>query len=94
MFMSHLSVYISVSTRVDQHRSTIAFHAELGRNQFNLTVGQTIKFETVKENFGNAYDPKLGVFTCPKSGIYFFAFTIMSNAGKVTQTKLGNIHLT
>ena len=66
----------------------MAFHAELGRNKGNLTIGQTIKFEYVKQNYGNAYDPQTGIFTCPKSGLYFFAVTIMAYPGRRTDTML------
>ena len=66
----------------------IAFHAELGPHKTNLAADATIKFETVKQNFGNAYDPQSGFFNCPTSGLYYFAFTIMANPGKAVETKL------
>ena len=50
-----------------------------------INPGQVIIFE---HNFGNAYDAHIGVFTCPKSGLYFFTFRITTNAAKYTETKL------
>ena len=66
----------------------IAFHAELGPHKTNLAPDATIKFETVKQNFGNAYNAQLGFFNCPKAGLYFFTFTIMANVGKDIETKM------
>ena len=68
--------------------SMVAFHAEMGLRETNLTPGRTIRFQTVKQNFGSAYDPQVSIFTCPKYGLYFFSFTIMSNVGKRVDTKL------
>ena len=68
----------------------MAFHVEMGgtiiRN--NLNRHQPIIFESVKQNFGNAYDTQLGAFICPKSGLYFFSLTIMSHAGQALETKI------
>ena len=83
-----ITFHISVGAIVDQHESAVAFHAELGQHKYNLTAGAIITFETIKQNYGNAYDPQTGIFTCPKSGLYFFAVTIMAYPGKPTQTKL------
>ena len=60
----------------------------MGTNKSHLVAGQPIKFETVKQNFGNGYNPQLGMFSCPKSGIYFFTFTLMCYRGQETETKL------
>ena len=66
----------------------MAFHAELGPDKTDLTPGQIIQFQTMKQNYGNGYDPQTGIFTCPRSGLYFFTFTIMAYPGKWTDTKL------
>ena len=47
-----------------------------------------LEHENKQQNFGNGYDPQLGIFTCPKSGVYIFTITIMSERGKRTETKL------
>ena len=54
----------------------------MGPWKYNITPHHPIRFEDVKQNFGNVYDPILGVFTCPKYGLYFFTFTIMAQIGK------------
>ena len=74
--------------RVDELGSMVAFHAEMGPGKSNLTQHHPILFETPKVNFGNAYDPKFGVFTCPKYGLYFFTFTIMAQIGKEMDSHL------
>ena len=66
----------------------MAFHADLGAHKHNLTQGQTIVFDTLKQNFGNAYNSHTGIFTCPKSGLYFFTLSIIANGGVITETKL------
>ncbi len=42
--------------------------------RFN-TTGRPIEFENTQLNIGNAMDVESGIFTAPRSGIYFFAFT-------------------
>ena len=85
MINSYLSLTVK---RVDELGSMVAFHSVMYQNNENLTSGQTIKFEKVKQNFGNAYDPHYGIFTCPKSGLYFFTTTIMANPGKESSIKI------
>ncbi|XP_076079003.1 heavy metal-binding protein HIP-like [Mytilus galloprovincialis] len=58
-----------------------AFTATLSTSPVTVS-GQFIpKFDNVILNRGNGYDPKTGKFTAPKSGLYHFSFTIMSNGG-------------
>ena len=73
--------------RVDELGSVVAFHVEMGPNKNNFNKQRSILLEWVKQNFGNTYDPQLGVFTCPKSGLYFFTFT-MTKIGETLETKL------
>ena len=37
-----------------------------------LGVGQTVKFDKVLYNAGNAYSPLTGLFTAPTDGTYLF----------------------
>ncbi|XP_071136759.1 heavy metal-binding protein HIP-like [Mytilus edulis] len=59
-----------------------AFTATLKTHPLTLSGNNVIaKFDNVILNGGNGYDPKTGKFTAPKSGLYQFSFTIMSNNG-------------
>lgn len=74
-------VYIfRTDKRVDELGSTVAFHAKTGSAQYHMSFDQTILFSDVTQNFGNGYDPSTGIFTCPKSGLYFFSLTIYAGA--------------
>ena len=85
MINSYLSLTVK---RVDELGSMVAFHSMMHQHNENLTNGQTIKFEIVKQNFGNAYDPHYSIFTCPKSGLYLFTTTIMAFPGKKSSVKI------
>ena len=41
-----------------------------------------VKFDKVILNRRGCYDPKTGIFTAPRTGLYQISVTIMSNAGK------------
>ena len=41
-----------------------------------------VKFDNVILNRRGGYDPKTGIFTAPRTGLYQISVTIMSNAGK------------
>ncbi|CAC5375190.1 unnamed protein product [Mytilus coruscus] len=59
-----------------------AFTATLNTHPLTLSGNNVIaKFDNVILNRGDGYDPKTGKFTAPKSGLYQFSFTIMSNGG-------------
>ena len=47
----------------------------------NLGAGQTIVFDKVITNHGNAYDNITGMFTAPVKAIYVFELTLMTGAG-------------
>uniref|UniRef100_A0A672ITG7 Cerebellin 18 n=1 Tax=Salarias fasciatus TaxID=181472 RepID=A0A672ITG7_SALFA len=47
---------------------------------FNINV--PLPFSEVTLNDGFGYNPTLGIFTAPKSGIYVFSFTIYSYVGE------------
>ena len=56
--------------------TVIAFFAELTNSGVSAT--NTIVFETVKLNQGNAYNNSTGKFTAPINGVYHLHFTILS----------------
>ncbi|KAH3801155.1 heavy metal-binding protein HIP-like [Dreissena polymorpha] len=56
----------------------VAFSAYLARDLDNLGPDQTVIFENVTLNDGNAYNPLLGTFHVPQAGLYFFTVTLQS----------------
>lgn len=46
----------------------IAFFAELSNDMVNPSSGQTVVFDQILTNVGNAYNPSTGIFTAPLPG--------------------------
>ncbi|XP_056140069.1 cerebellin 18 [Lampris incognitus] len=46
-----------------------------------FTTNVTIPYTSIILNQGYGYNPTLGIFTAPRSGIYVFSFTAYSNVG-------------
>ena len=59
----------------------MAFYAYLTTEQTNLPVGHTVQYDGVGNNYGDGYDINTGIFTCPTSGLYLFAFFADSTKG-------------
>jgi len=56
--------------------NVIAFFAE--RDTSSVSATNTIVFQTVKLNQGNAYNNSTGKFTAPINGVYHLHFTILT----------------
>ena len=54
----------------------------------NLGAGQTILFDKVITNVGNAYDNMTGIFTAPVRAVYVFEMTLMTDPGKYQYLEL------
>ena len=58
---------------VDVKSSPVYFHVQ--RRSTYSSVGTTIPFDITQVNVGGGMNINSGIFTAPKSGIYFFSFT-------------------
>jgi C1q-related factor len=58
---------------VDVKSSPVYFHVQ--RNSSYLITGTKIPFDIERLNVGGGMNITSGIFTAPKSGIYFFSFT-------------------
>ena len=58
-----------------------AFAASLKKHTFILKgIDDVVKFEDVKVNRGQGYNPSTGVFTAPRKGLYHFSCVIMAHS--------------
>lgn len=61
----------------------VAFTAVVSPPQLeNLSAGETIVYDKIMTNFGDAYDCITGIFTAPVKGIYIFEVALMTDPGK------------
>ena len=54
----------------------IAFSAYLDHDVTFVATGETVKCNATLLNDGGAYDTQTGIFTAPKTGVYFFYYAI------------------
>ena len=47
-----------------------------------------VKFEDVRVNRGQGYNPSTGVFTAPRKGLYHISCLILGNSGHVVTYQL------
>ncbi|XP_033749001.1 complement C1q-like protein 4 [Pecten maximus] len=59
-----------------QTSSRVAFYAMIRYNIPHVSTHQTLHFDSVQTNDGNAYNPGTGTFTCPETGTYMFHWSI------------------
>ncbi|XP_060563690.1 uncharacterized protein LOC132723040 [Ruditapes philippinarum] len=82
-----------VATGHYQRRSIqaqVAFSAYLSHFQDHLGLHQTIKFDKIITNDGNAYNAVTGIFTVPVTGTYVFIFYINSSNSNVVFRLMAN----
>uniref|UniRef100_K1Q3W5 Heavy metal-binding protein HIP n=1 Tax=Magallana gigas TaxID=29159 RepID=K1Q3W5_MAGGI len=70
------------------HSYPIAFQSSLTMTLQNLKNQETVIFDKVSLNEGNAYDNISGIFTAPLDGIYSFTWTISTTAGQYFVTEI------
>ncbi|XP_062582933.1 complement C1q-like protein 3 [Saccostrea cucullata] len=66
----------------------IAFYAYMSGTLNTPGGHHTLIFDTVKTNQGNGYHPHVGVFIVPKSGTYFFTWTMSLGQSSYHSTEL------
>ncbi|CAC5381916.1 unnamed protein product [Mytilus coruscus] len=57
----------------------IAFSAYRSLSQ-SLSTGTVVNFDKVWTNIGNGYNPNIGIFIAPRSGLYHFTSVVMSES--------------
>jgi hypothetical protein len=61
----------------------------LVKHPYTLTdINSVVKFEDVKVNRGQGYDPSTGVFTAPRKGLYHVSCLIMGMTGNTVHYQL------
>nr|XP_034307450.1 complement C1q tumor necrosis factor-related protein 2-like [Crassostrea gigas] len=59
-----------------------AFQSSLTKSLENMKNQETVIFDKVSLNEGNAYNKTSGIFTAPMDGIYSFTWSILTQSGK------------
>lgn len=68
--------------------NTIAFHAILTQAINDASMGHPVLFDHIATNIGAHISGKTGVFTCTRSGVYLFAWSIKVNVNQWFATEL------
>lgn len=63
-----------------EKRTIVAFSAYTTKQQ-TITRNTNIKFEKIRTNIGNGYNPSTGIFTAPRQGVYHITAVVMSPNG-------------
>ena len=66
--------YPRIRRQVDD--GPVAFFAKLSQDQTHLGNEQNVIFDQVETNIGQGYNPRIGAFVAPVSGIYVFSAEI------------------
>ena len=82
-------LYIMYSTVTPGQASShnVSFSARIGYHR-DISRGQTIPFEEVLNNDGNAYNSTTGIFTTPVAGKYLFSCTITVRGNNIMDASL------
>ena len=75
---------------VDVKSSPVYFHVQ--RNSTYTLNGTTIPFQIERLNVGGGMNITSGIFTAPKSGIYFFSFTGLKSNSNTTNLDVELFH--
>lgn len=67
---------------------TVVFQSSLTKTMENMKHQETIIFDTVSLNEGNAYDKTTGTFTAPFDGLFSFTWATLTKGGKYFITEI------
>ncbi|XP_063420358.1 heavy metal-binding protein HIP-like [Mytilus trossulus] len=71
------------------HKERPVFFASLKTHPFTLNgINDVVKFDDVRINRGDGYNPSTGVFTAPKSGLYQISCMILGEVSNIVQFSL------
>lgn len=78
-----IKIFVGFTTMIliiafSAQQQPIAFFAELSNDMVNPSSGQTVVFDQILTNVGNAYNPSTGIFTAPLPGTYHFNVVLSS----------------
>ena len=74
---------------VSDDRLQPAFFASLVKDPYTLTGSNgVVKFEDVRVNRGQGYNPSTGVFTAPRKGLYHISCLILGHNGNYVHYQL------
>lgn len=79
--------FLVFSLALDRQDQAVAFTAVLTKD-FSLGKHQTIEYNKVTTNIGNAYDTRHGHFTAPVHGIYLMSASSMSDSNTGIHTEI------
>jgi hypothetical protein len=83
------SVFIFIIGSSNTVPSPVAFTAVLTHNE-QLGPLQTLEYDKVITNIGNAYDSRHGHFTAPVKGIYMLSATVFDNTESIRTEMVKN----
>ena len=66
----------------------VAFQAPFSDGKVNTPASGPFHFDVVIFNDGNGYDPTIGIFTAPVSGVYIFAAQFFTGGVSTVRTWL------
>ena len=85
MAIKHIQCALSVT----DGRLQPAFFASLVKTHYTLAgTNDVVKFEDVRVNRGQGYNPSTGVFTAPRKGLYHISCLILGDSGHVVHYQL------
>ncbi|XP_048765836.2 cerebellin-3-like [Ostrea edulis] len=79
--------YVKDKCKTTRGHSIVAFTAKASSTH-SISGETSAKFNSVDLNIGGGYNAAKGIFTAPKSGVYVFEWTIMTEVNKYAYTAL------